>query len=521
MCPVLAAMELGTLHIISHKASTHGSRTYQGLVRVPRCRMQQHGRTCATRPCTLPFSSPQRPWEHFVQVRDALGVFPAKVLAWTIFIYLFGSCTAFMMIAGDSFQALLHRTIPIRVEERLPLFVSSRWLSIVAPASAIILPLSLLPNMGALAPTSVMAVAAITFATASIVGKLFISIISRPEGAPILSPDEELINWDETALHAIPIMVFAYQCHVQSVPIYSEMTAFPRILPRWCCGKERTPTQRLASVEEKRKGMGWVFLTTYAECTVLYLCTGVAGYMLFGTHTESNILDNFSINDGLMLVVRILVGLAVALHYPINLHAARTALYDLVCEGCGRTPTHPAPYPALAAASLAIWAGSLLVACLVTDLGKLFQVVGGLAGSLIIFVMPGLLLAVDNNAPQSGVVPEAEELNSDAVLHGEAGRADNVVEPQDHDQMPLLHDGEAVKTAPADESLLELGGSGDVQQQHGEEPVLGRFSQHGQTAEPAQGNCTGKSSPQIVVAGWGLVVVGLCIMCLTVHLTFE
>jgi amino acid permease len=456
-----------------------------------------------------------------LQVRHALGRFPARVLAWTIFIYIFGSCTAFMMIAGGSFQALLKRTLSVHLVQKCPV-ITSRWLSIVVPSSFIILPLSLLPDMGALAPTSALAVASIAMATATIVGKLFFREQARPDGVPIMPPGAVAFNWNGM-LNAIPIIVFAYQCHVQSVQIHAELSPFPHLLPTRCCGRSRAGAELQPNVTQKRQGMAAVCLTTYLECTTLYLSTGLAGYLLFGKQVEANILDNFSVNDSLMLVVRILVGLAVSLHYPINLHAARTALYDLVCDCAGRTPERPVPYSALKKASVAIWSASLLVACLVTDLGKLFQVVGGFAGSLIIFVMPGLLIAVQNRTPCSdsaqadsvqgheGVVGAAEP---GVPLPATTSPGVSVREHADDAQVPLLHsdrDGFIKAASPVEDGLASVGSSGS----HGAQSFPIQLTDE---SDVHQSRTSGSDFVR-VASGWALVLVGVSIMSLTVTLT--
>lgn len=163
-----------------------------------------------------------------------------------------------------------------------------------------------------------------------------------------------LFHFDMAAVGAIPVMVFAYHCHVQSVPIYYELTFDPVLFdcakmrraakermrqqqqeraavqstagsetPRTEAAAEsaallphhngsstaadgavtapihRTPTE----VRRKLLGMARVLAAAYAECTVLYLSTGIAGCILFPKDAQSNILKNFPPNDHLMQVM--------------------------------------------------------------------------------------------------------------------------------------------------------------------------------------------------------------------------
>lgn len=80
-------------------------------------------------------------------------------------------------------------------------------------------------------------------------------------------------------------------------------------------------------------------------------------------------------------------------HYPINQHAARSAVYDLACRATQRAPCAAPPHRHLAATTVALWLLTVATACAVRDLGVVFQVVGGVAGAAVIFVMPGVALA--------------------------------------------------------------------------------------------------------------------------------
>ena len=94
---------------------------------------------------------------------------------------------------------------------------------------------------------------------------------------------------------------------------------------------------------------------TFGQCTLMYAVMGVCGYLLFPVDTQSNILNFLGTDNNLVLVFCILVGFAVALHYPIDLHVARTALCDLVCGCLEVVPVHPAPYVSLAQCTAALW----------------------------------------------------------------------------------------------------------------------------------------------------------------------
>ena len=236
------------------------------------------------------------------------------------------------------------------------------------------------------------------------------------DGAHSMLERLQLFEFDSASVAAIPIMVFAYACHVPSVPVFYELTADPSLFgcSKWRRAAEHPPIQQSPqplqqphllhnsemgtsnsasavsqepltadqplgeshvarrqsnptspllsrrmheghaqehdgasglqhALRRKLAGMSRVCVAAYAECSLLYVCAGLAGYLLFPNTAEANILNNFSNKDPLMQLMRVCIGVAVLLHYPINSHLARSALYDLLCRACGVAPCMHAP----------------------------------------------------------------------------------------------------------------------------------------------------------------------------------
>ena len=80
--------------------------------------------------------------------------------------------------------------------------------------------------------------------------------------------------------------------------------------------------------------------------------------------------------------------------YPVNHHPARAAVLDaLRALGCGGARCGDAAGPGVSAAATLLFFGSTLAtSLLVSDLGTIFQLVGGTCGGLLIFTLPGLML---------------------------------------------------------------------------------------------------------------------------------
>lgn len=115
-----------------------------------------------------------------------------------------------------------------------------------------------------------------------------------------------------------------------------------------------------------------------------------------------------------MQATRFIVGWAVLFHYPINQHVARTAMHDLLCKYTGLRRHRVTPYARLASLTLVFFVAAVTLACLIRDLGTVFQIMGGVAGSLLIFVLPGALLVAD--APPAMNTPYPSQLNLAAML---------------------------------------------------------------------------------------------------------
>jgi hypothetical protein len=137
--------------------------------------------------------------------------------------------------------------------------------------------------------------------------------------------------------------------------------------------------------------------------TVIALAVGACfwGYLLVGEfaymshpNVASNVLDSYGKDDKAMMVATIFMGLSAVASFPVNHHAARAALDDLLAEAFGWEACAPgqAPVTRHATQTFAFVLFTTLVAFVVEDLGKVFELIGATCGSLVMFVIPALLL---------------------------------------------------------------------------------------------------------------------------------
>lgn len=133
------------------------------------------------------------------------------------------------------------------------------------------------------------------------------------------------------------------------------------------------------------------------------LLLSLSGAWSFGSGCRSNILTNYPSEDGFVNFARLLLGVSLLLTYPLNIFMCRHVLAKLwrarpVGGAAVMSPSSPASASASAGKplsqgqhvllTLALFVVSLLLALLLTDLGKVQALVGSLAGSMLAFVLP-------------------------------------------------------------------------------------------------------------------------------------
>jgi hypothetical protein len=231
-------------------------------------------------------------------------------------------------------------------------------------------------------------------------------------------------------------------------------------------------------------------------------------------------------------VMRALVGFAVLLHYPINQHVARSALYDLIFHYKGTNPPEEVPYSHVQYLTLGFFALSVGTACVVRDLGIVFQVIGGLAGSLLVFVLPGGLVVAhcrgrykeDTRAVDTVTVRMHEvryapgrsaslSRTSSSENRGLTRVRRSVDEYMDVESVARAHfeDGDSHRLRSRG-----MNGSHAVNGNIPEEPATGVIVRIVHEPHPEIGNTAMECEP----LGWALIVLGACVFAITMYITF-
>uniref|UniRef100_A0A4W6G0W0 Solute carrier family 38 member 4 n=1 Tax=Lates calcarifer TaxID=8187 RepID=A0A4W6G0W0_LATCA len=191
---------------------------------------------------------------------------------------------------------------------------------VVFVSIGIILPLSLLKNLGYLGYTSGFSLSCMVF----FLGVVIYKKTQLPCPLPFFyhhSSNLSINGSDMTGLYmqqnhstayTVPILAFAFVCHPEVLPIYSEL-------------KDRS-----------RKKMQNVSNLSILAMLIMYMLSALFGYLTFYDNVEAELLHTFTKVykfDTMLLLVRLAVLTAVTLTVPIVLFPIRSSITTLLFSG--------------------------------------------------------------------------------------------------------------------------------------------------------------------------------------------
>lgn len=244
----------------------------------------------------------------------------------------------------------------------------------------VILPLSLLRNLGYLGYTSGLSLLCMVFFLIVVIIKKF----QIPCPLPLLGTANETAHMLNITLHhdnstdddtctpkyfvynsqtvfSIPILIFAFVCHPTILPMYEELK-----------DRSRRKMQNVANVS---------FLAMF----IMYLLAALFGYLTFNIHVESELLHTYSKiykDDIVLLVVRLAVLTAVTLTVPVVLFPIRTSISHLLF------PTKDFSWIRHIIITLFLLAGTNILVIFVPNIKDIFSFFGASAASMLIFILP-------------------------------------------------------------------------------------------------------------------------------------
>ncbi|XP_077399620.1 sodium-coupled neutral amino acid transporter 4 [Vanacampus margaritifer] len=161
--------------------------------------------------------------------------------------------------------------------------------------------------------------------------------------------------------YTVPILAFAFVCHPEVLPIYSEL-------------KDRS-----------RKKMQNVSNLSILAMLIMYMMSALVGYLTFYENVEAELLHTFTKVykfDTLLLLVRLAVLTAVTLTVPIVLFPIRSSITTLLFS----RRSFSWPRHMIIAACILIFNNMLVI--FVPTIRDIFGFIGSSAATMLIFILP-------------------------------------------------------------------------------------------------------------------------------------
>uniref|UniRef100_A0AAX7V0L7 Sodium-coupled neutral amino acid symporter 2 n=1 Tax=Astatotilapia calliptera TaxID=8154 RepID=A0AAX7V0L7_ASTCA len=162
-------------------------------------------------------------------------------------------------------------------------------------------------------------------------------------------------------VYAVPIITFAFVCHPAILPMYDEL-------------KDRS-----------RKKMQNVANVSFLAMFIMYLLAALFGYLTFNQHVGDELLHTYTKVykfDVLLLIVRLAVLTAVTLTVPVVLFPIRTTVNHLLC------PSKEFSWVRHTAITVFLLAGTNALVIFVPTIRDIFGFIGASAAAMLIFILP-------------------------------------------------------------------------------------------------------------------------------------
>uniref|UniRef100_A0AAY5L7Y6 Sodium-coupled neutral amino acid symporter 2 n=1 Tax=Esox lucius TaxID=8010 RepID=A0AAY5L7Y6_ESOLU len=251
---------------------------------------------------------------------------------------------------------------------------------VILVSIVIILPLSLLKNLGYLGYTSGFSLLCMVFFLIVVIYKKFQipcpytvmllnETVSKIQNISSGSINTTAVDYNEDVctpkyfvfnsqtVYAVPILTFAFVCHPAILPMYEEL-------------------------KEKMQGVANV---SFLAMFIMYLLAALFGYLTFNVHVEPELLHTYSKvfkADVVLLIVRLAVLTAVTLTVPVVLFPIRTSVNQLLCA------SKDFSWIRHTIITIGLLASTNLLVIFVPTIRDIFGFIGASAAAMLIFILP-------------------------------------------------------------------------------------------------------------------------------------
>uniref|UniRef100_A0A8B9J8P3 Solute carrier family 38 member 4 n=1 Tax=Astyanax mexicanus TaxID=7994 RepID=A0A8B9J8P3_ASTMX len=295
---------------------------------------------------------------------------PGKMAAFgSIIMQNIGAMSSYLFIVKYELPEVIRAFMGIE-ESSGEWYLNGNYL-VVFVSFGIILPLSLLKNLGYLGYTSGFSLSCMVFFLG------VVSLIYKKTQLPCPLPfffnhssslslnGSELLGpyalHNSSTAYTVPILAFAFVCHPEVLPIYSEL-------------KDRS-----------RRKMQTVSNLSILAMLVMYMLSALFGYLTFYGNVEAELLHTFTKVykfDTMLLLVRLAVLTAVTLTVPIVLFPIRSSIVTLLFAG------REFSWIRHILIALGILIFNNLLVIFVPTIRDIFGFIGSSAATMLIFILP-------------------------------------------------------------------------------------------------------------------------------------
>ncbi|XP_028426748.1 sodium-coupled neutral amino acid symporter 2 isoform X1 [Perca flavescens] len=291
--------------------------------------------------------------------------------------------------AMSSYLYIVKYELPIVIESFMGVSTGAWYTNgdylVLMVTVVIILPLSLLRNLGYLGYTSGLSLLCMVFFLIVVIIKKFqipcplpVDVSALNETIKVLNTTLSQLNttavdysedactpkyfvFNSQTVYAVPILSFAFVCHPAILPMYEEL-------------KDRS-----------RKKMQGVANVSFLAMFIMYLLAALFGYLTFNVNVEPELLHTYSKiykADVVLLIVRLAVLTAVTLTVPVVLFPIRTSVNHLLCA------SKEFSWIRHTIITVFLLVGTNALVIFVPTIRDIFGFIGASAAAMLIFILP-------------------------------------------------------------------------------------------------------------------------------------
>ncbi|KAJ4459997.1 Transmembrane amino acid transporter [Paratrimastix pyriformis] len=285
---------------------------------------------------------------------SAMGgkLFPILVES-TVLLYVCGTLTSYAVIIGDYIPPVMRAWFPGTPFQE-------RWSCVLVLACCVYFPLTILRSLNSMKYVSSVALGFIGYTVLLVILR---ALRPSPAVAALPGASDPLVFWSSSlsdVFSATPLILVAFTAHYNVLRLYYELEC--------------------RTVNVMRNVAGLSVSIVFA----VYILVAFAGYSLFRGATRSNILSSFPAPDLFVDLAKVGMAAMVVLSYPLVHFAARGAVQNLLFPGWSFSWFR---HVAIAVILVAL---PTTLGILVPDVSLVLNFSGAFAGSLMVYIYPGI-----------------------------------------------------------------------------------------------------------------------------------